>query len=50
MNDTVNFDDNFLYIFSGYQTWIFHSKPVILIVLCLFFDKQYILTNFFSVV
>ena len=35
MNDTANFEDNFLCIFSGYQTRIFHSKSVILILLCL---------------
>ena len=35
MNGTVNFEDNLLYIFSGYQTIIFYSKSVILIVLCL---------------
>ena len=36
MNDTINFEDNvFLYIFSGYQTRILHSKYVILIVLWL---------------
>ena len=35
MNDTANFEDYFLYIFSGYQTIIFHSKSAILIVLYL---------------
>ena len=40
MNDTVNFEDNFLYIFSGYQTRIFHSKSLILIVSCLVFTKS----------
>ena len=35
MNDTVNFEDSFLYIFSAYQTIIFHSKYVILIALSL---------------
>ena len=32
MNDTVDFEYNFLYIFSGYQTRILHSKSVIFIV------------------
>ena len=41
MNDTVNFEDNFLYIFSGYQTRILHSKSVILIVLCLVLTKKF---------
>ena len=35
MNDTFNFEDKFLYIFIGYQTRFFHSKSLILIVLCL---------------
>ena len=35
INDTVGFEDKFLYIFSCYQTRIFHSKYVIPIVLCL---------------
>ena len=35
INDTVNLEDNLLYIFSCYQTIIFHSKSVILIVFCL---------------
>ena len=35
MNDTVNFEDIVLHIFSGYQTRIFHSKSAALIVLCL---------------
>ena len=33
INATGNFEDIFLYIFSGYQTIIFHLKFLILIVL-----------------
>ena len=45
MNGTVNFENIFLYNFSGYQTIIFHSKSVILIVVCL------VLTNsLFSII
>ena len=45
MNDNVNSKDNFFYNFSGYQTRIFHSKSVILILLCL------VLTNsLFSII
>ena len=44
MNDTVNFEDNFLYSFSGYQNRIFHSKSVILIVLCLVLTNSLFLT------
>ena len=40
MNDTVNFKDNFFYILSGYQTRIFHTKSVILILLCLVLTKS----------
>ena len=35
MNDTVSFEDRFLYNFSGYQTRILHSKFLTLILLCL---------------
>ena len=35
MDDTVNFEDNFLYNFSRYRTNFFLSKYVILIVSCL---------------
>ena len=35
MNYTANFEHNVLYNFSGYQTRIFHSKYVIMILLCL---------------
>ena len=46
MNDTVNFEDNFLCIFSGYQIKNFHSKSVILIVLCLVLTKKLFSTIF----
>ena len=35
MNDTVDFEDNILYILVVYQIIIFHSKSVTLIILCL---------------
>ena len=35
INDTVDFEDKFLYICSGYQSRILYSKSIILIVLCL---------------
>ena len=42
MIDTFNFEDIFLYIFSGYQTIIFHSKFVILIFIMPGFEKLFI--------
>ena len=46
MNDIVNFEDNFLYIFISYQTRIFHSKSVILIVLFLVLTNSLFSTIF----
>ena len=46
INDAVNFEDNFLYNFSGYQTRIFHSKSLILIVLCLVLTNSLFSTIF----
>ena len=46
MNDTINFEDNFLYIFSVYQTRIFHSKSVIFNLLCLVLTKSLFSTIF----
>ena len=46
MNDTVNFENKCLYIFSGYRTIIFHSKSVILIVLCLVLTNSLFSTIF----
>ena len=41
-NDTVNFQDNYFVGFSGYQTRIFHSKSIILNLLCLILTTVYI--------
>ena len=46
MYDTVNLEDNFLYILSGYQTIIIHSKYVILFVLCLILTNSLFSTIF----
>ena len=40
MNDNVNFEDKLFVHFSGYQTRTLHSKPIILIVLCLVLTKS----------
>ena len=41
MSDTVNFEDIFLYISTFYQTRMFHSNSVILIVFAWFLQTVY---------
>ena len=50
MNDTFNFEDNFWYIFSGYQIIIFHLKVCNTDCIMPGFDKQFICNNFYLVV
>ena len=50
IDDTVHFGDNFFVHFSVYQTRIFHSKRVIIIVFLTGFEKQFIFNNLYSVV
>ena len=35
MNDILNFEDNFLFNFSGYKNKNFHSRSVLQILFCL---------------
>ena len=40
INDTVDFEDNVLVHFGGYQSIILYSKSIILILLCLVLTKS----------